>query len=954
MDEHAISFGPYRLLESQRLLLEGDQPVRLGSRAFDILAALVERAGEVVGKDQLIARAWPQTFVEEANLKIQMSALRRALGDGQGGNRYVITVPGRGYNFVAPVRREKTLPASPAPLVPSTTPNNLPFALTRMIGRDDEVAALVARLSRERLLTVLGVGGIGKTTVALAVAERMIASCEHGVWLVDLAPLGDPRLVPSTVATVLGLEMRTEDPLGALVAAVRDKRMLLLLDNCEHVIDAAAGLATALLSGAPGVSILATSREPLGVAGEREYHLGPLGGPQPSPRLTAVEAATYPAVRLFVERAAAILEDFTLTDANAVLIGEICRRLDGLPLAIEFAAPRIEVLGIEGLAARLDDSLPLLGMRRRNATPRHQTMQAVIDWSYRLLSEDEQRFFRALGVFSGGFTIEAATAVAMVATKAGIDTLDRLAGLVTKSLVAADVSGTRPRFRLLDTTRACALAKLDESGERERIARCHAEYYRDLFEHAEREVPARPPGEWPDDRAVEIDNLRAAHIWAFGPGGNSATAVGLATAAAPLWLEMSLLSECREWMEAAIARLDDAAAVGTRQEMVLQTTLGYMLMYTQGTTTRARAVLTRACELAESYQSINHQLRILPGLALFCLRFEDFHGALALARRAESIATGSEDAVAISTMNCILALTLFFLGEYAEAFTCARRARDGITTVVRQAQVARSGMDYSIFARCIEAQVLWMQGSIDQATEMAGDVLANARAGGHPASLCQAIAWCGCRIPLRLGDVETVEQSIAQLKDVSERNGLGSYYSMALGFEGQLRGRQGDAAAAVRLLRAGLDGLRNAEYENIHTGFLSMLAGVLVEAGNVTEGLATVDETLRRIESTHAFWLMPEALRVKGEAMLLSGEVDRAGAEKCFARSLDIARRQGALWLELRAATSLARLLREQGRSTDAIGCIQPVYERFTEGFGTADLIAAKQLLDGLHVTSHQ
>jgi DNA-binding winged helix-turn-helix (wHTH) protein len=294
MDGHPISFGPYRLLAAQRLLLEGDRPVRLGSRAFDILAALVERAGEVVGKEQLIARAWPQTFVEEANLEIQVSALRRALGDGHGGNRYVITVPGRGYNFVAPVRREETLRAASAPPAPSTTPHNLPFAVTRMIGRDDAVAALVTRLSRERLVTVVGTGGIGKTTVALAVAERMIASYEHGVWLVDLAPLGDPRLVPSAVATVLGLEIRADDLLSGLVTRLRDKRMLLLLDNCEHVIEAVASLAAALLSRASGVNILATSREPLGVTGESEYHLEPLGLPRASSRLTAAEAATFP------------------------------------------------------------------------------------------------------------------------------------------------------------------------------------------------------------------------------------------------------------------------------------------------------------------------------------------------------------------------------------------------------------------------------------------------------------------------------------------------------------------------------------------------------------------------------------------------------------------------------------------------------------------------------------
>src|ERR1700741_2894180 len=265
MHGHTASFGPFRLLAGQRLLLEGDKPVRLGSRAFDILAALIERSGEVVGKEELTSRAWPQTFVEESNLKIQVSALRRALGDGQGGNRYVITVPGRGYNFVAPVRREEALLATPALPVPATTPHNLPFAVTRMIGRDDAVAALVTRLSRQRLVTIVGAGGIGKTTVALAVVERVMASYENGVWLVDLAPLSDPRLVPSALATVLGLEIRAEDPLPGLVAFLRDKRMLLLLDNCEHVIEAVAGLAEALLGGAPGVSILATSRERLGV-----------------------------------------------------------------------------------------------------------------------------------------------------------------------------------------------------------------------------------------------------------------------------------------------------------------------------------------------------------------------------------------------------------------------------------------------------------------------------------------------------------------------------------------------------------------------------------------------------------------------------------------------------------------------------------------------------------------
>src|SRR5207302_3778569 len=289
--------------------------------------------------------------------------------DGQGGRRYIATIPGRGYNFVAPVRFEKPAEASRAATIASATAHNLPLAVTRMIGREEAVASLVSRLSRERLLTIVGAGGIGKTTVALAVAERMIADYEHGVGLADLSPLGDPRLVPSAVATVLGLEVRTDNPLPGLVAGLRDKRMLLLLDNCEHVIDAAASLAAAVLSGVPRVNILATSREPLGVAGEREHHLGPLGNPPTSFGLTAAEAAAFPSVQLFVERVTAIIEDFALTDTNAPPVVEICRRLDGLPLAIEFAAPRVEVLGVEGLAAGLDHSLPLLRARRRTAMP---------------------------------------------------------------------------------------------------------------------------------------------------------------------------------------------------------------------------------------------------------------------------------------------------------------------------------------------------------------------------------------------------------------------------------------------------------------------------------------------------------------------------------------------------------------------------------------------------------
>src|SRR5208283_334236 len=471
-DERAVSFGPFRLLPAQRLLLEGDKPVRLGSRALDMLIALVEHPGEVVGRDELMARVWPNTHVDEGNLKFQISALRRTLG---GGNRYLLNVPGRGYSFVAPVARaEEAGTAAPEP-AETETAHNLPALLTRLIGRGDTITRLADQLLRQRLLTIVGAGGIGKTSVALAVAEQLIPAYEHGVWLIDLAPLADPRLVPSALADAIGLEIRAENPLPGLVASFRDKKMLLVLDNCEHVIDAAAALAVGVLAGAPGVQVIATSREPLRIEGEHVHRLSPLASPPASARLTAVEALGFPAVQLFVERAGAALDEFELTDADAPIVADICSKLDGIALAIELAAARVNTFGVRGVAAHLDDRFQLLTRGRRTALPRHRTLRATLDWSYELLPEPERVVLRRLAIFAGGFTEEAARAVAASAEIAASEVVESLANLVTKSLVSVDVGGVMVRYRLPETIRAYALQRLIESGEREQIARRHAE-----------------------------------------------------------------------------------------------------------------------------------------------------------------------------------------------------------------------------------------------------------------------------------------------------------------------------------------------------------------------------------------------------------------------------------------------------------------------------------------------
>ncbi|HUB47280.1 MAG TPA: winged helix-turn-helix domain-containing protein [Acetobacteraceae bacterium] len=946
MDGCAILFGQYRLLAGQRLLLDGDKPVRLGSRAFDVLLALIERAGEVVSKGDLIARVWPTTVVEDGNLKIQVSALRRALGDGQDDNRYVITVPGRGYNFVAPIHKEELPRATPSPTMPPTVAHNLPFATTRMIGREEFVTMLVTQLSHQRLLTIVGPGGIGKTTVGLAVAERVIDTYEQDVRVVDLAPLCDPRLVPSAVATVLGLAIHTEDPLPALVAALKDNRMLLMLDNCEHVVDAAAGLVAAVLSAAPNVTFLATSREPLSVPGERLHRLGPLNSPEPLPTLTAAEAAAFPAVQLFVERVGAIVEDFALTDANAPLVAAICRKLDGLPLAIEFAAPRVEVLGVDGLAAGLDNSSWVLGTQRRAAMPRHRTMHAVLDWSYSSLSRDEQRFLRALGVFAGCFTGEAAMTVAIDEATSKADAIDRLADLVTKSLVAAECSGVKPRFRLLETTRAYVLEKLDESNERQPIAQRHAEFYRILFERAESEAAVRRADEWLVDYALEIDNLRVALDWAFSPTGNRSVGVALTAQAFPLWMRLSLLEECSSRAKRALGAFETGEPPNLRNQMRLQTALG-------GSTSNAfemGAAFTKALEIAESLGDIEYQLRALRGLYFYHAGNSRYRVALPLAQTFHRLADNGSSPSDRLFGERMMGTARHFIGDQAGARRHLEQVLSGYLPsgqaqdIVRFQDIIRFGTDLRVSAHVFVARVLWLQGLPDQAVRSAELSVKEAQATGHAPSLCYALTLAACQVALWVGDLAAADRHARMLSGCARRYNLPFWSELGAKLESIVALAGDNFNAGPPLPPLGFDVIAPRNFN-----FLILLGEwtrAVAHAGLIAEAIRLVD---RGIELSETDWLTPELFRIKGELLLSQKTPDAAEtAEHLFRQAQDGARQQEILSWELRAATSLAQLLSNQGHPADASAILLPVYNRFTEGFGTADLVAAKRLLDEL------
>src|SRR6202166_824983 len=469
-----LRFGPFELSIGERILWRDGQVLPLGDRALDILIYLAEHPGEVIAKKELIDHVWPDVTVEEGSLRVHVAAIRKALADGQFGNRYIANIKGRGYSFVGSV----------VSLGGGTESRNakfrhqgrLPVRPIMMIGRETVVSEVSDKLRKERFVTLLGPGGIGKTTIALAVGRAAAEEFGGEVYFVELESLTDPRHVAGAVATSLGLALKSKDPGLELIDLVGSRKLLIILDSCEHVIEAVASLAEQLYQQTEQVYLLTTSRESLKVEGEHCYRVLPLDCPPDGSEQTANAVLQYPSVQLFVRRVAARAGSVVLTDEEAPLVAEICRKLDGIPLAIELAAGQVAALGLKNTAARLMSRPELLKLSHRTAVPRHRTLKATLDWSYDLLSDAERIVFRRIAPFVGHFSLDGARYVAGELGACTGEIFDAIAGLVEKSLIATRIDETQAQYRLLDTTRAYALEKLEEHAEVDVVFRRHAEY----------------------------------------------------------------------------------------------------------------------------------------------------------------------------------------------------------------------------------------------------------------------------------------------------------------------------------------------------------------------------------------------------------------------------------------------------------------------------------------------
>ncbi|HEY0799909.1 MAG TPA: hypothetical protein VGD54_03635, partial [Steroidobacteraceae bacterium] len=690
-------------------------------------------------------------------------------------------------------------------------------------------------------------------------------------------------------------------------------------------------LAEKLLRGAPRVHVIATSRESLRATGEWVLRLGPLELPLPGAVLTAAEAFGFSGIQLFAERATASLDTFELSDADVPTVADICRRLDGLPLAIELAAARVDLFGIRGLAARLDDRLGLLTRGRRTAVPRHQTLRATLDWSYEILPRVEQMALRRLAVFAGAFDTRSAKAVIADDEVHEAAVLDVLADLAAKSLLAVHLAGEQVLYRLLETSRAYALEQLEDSHESAAIKRRHAQlccgWGKDDLDREPQSL-----GEWSAGNRHRIDDVRAALDWCASPEGDPMLGVNLTAASAPIWFQNPFLNEYRGRLERALQTLKASPNSDAALELQLNAALGDATLQTMGRSPSVTAAFNRTLELAERLGSTVHQRRALWGLWAAGIGASDYRSALGVVEAFCLSADSSGDPGALLAADRMMAIAHHLLGNHSIARHHAERALLRPATAVAPSSDYHFQFDHRIAVRATLGSILWIQGFPDQAIRVSRENLECAQSTGHSWSLCYALT-CICSVVLWTGDLPEAKRLIAMLLDHSSQHSLAYWQFWGRCLEGGLAQKKGELGVARTALRDPL-------CSPLHQESLATWR----------EELAT-QAAIARAENGLAGWCAAELLRVKAETLLREGDGNTAVAEGLLQRSLDTAREQGALSWELRTATSLAHLWQGQRRVREARDLLASVRARFSEGFETADLVNAKILLEDLAVS---
>jgi predicted ATPase/DNA-binding winged helix-turn-helix (wHTH) protein len=902
-----LRFGPFELSVGERILRRDGVVLPLGGRALDILLYLVERPGVVIAKQELMDHVWSDVTVEEGSLRVHVAAIRKALGDGQFGNRCIANIKGRGYSFVGTV----------VPLTGNTESRNdrsrqrdrLPARLLMMIGRETVVSDVSDKLRNERFVTLLGPGGIGKTTIALAVGRAIAEKFGGEVHFVDLECLTDPRHVAGTVATSLGVALKSKDPCLELVNLVRSRKLLIILDSCEHVIEAVASLAEQLYRQVEEIHVLTTSRESLNVEGEHCYRVPPLDCPPDGSEQTANAVLRYPSVQLFMRRVAARAGSVVLTDEEAPFVAEICRKLDGIPLAIELAAGQVAALGIKNTVARLMSRPELLRLSHRTAVPRHRTLKATMDWSYDLLSDAERIVFRRIAPFAGYFTLESARHVAGEFGKETGEIFDAIAGLVDKSLLTTRTDDTQAQYRLLDTTRAYALEKLEEHREFDPISLRHAEYVIQQLESKKEMLSAQPRAERVAAYSSQLSNVRSALEWSFGSHGNDEVATRLAAASTQLFIELALLTEWQAWAEQAIARLAD-------QHM-------------------------------NSRQDLARELRLLSGLFLYSSWTTDIYRALDIAGRSQKVALKIQDPDDMALAETMLGAANHLAGNHLVA------QRHFEASLRHSASGSRLRAGHYLFhhptlSLAGMARSLLYRGLLDQSLDYARLAIEEGKKSGSPTTLCRSLILI-LPVYLALEDWQRSDQYLTQLSDLSAAHALKPLHAIAIGMRGRWLFLQDNVRDGVPLLKRASEELEAQRHEMLNMDFVSDLGAGLAACGLHEEALTLVADALDVQNRGGKFLFAPALMRVKGLILASRSHEDYPEAETSFLSAIGCAKRQSAGLFELKAAMDLAELLLKQRRVPEAYKYLSAVLDRIPAGIVSPDQKRALQIVNRMH-----
>lgn len=929
----AFLFGPFCLDPGTRTLTQAGSQVPVGGRGFDILLALVKASGGVVTRKQLMAAAWPGRVVEESNVRVQVAHLRKALGCGQNGMRYIASVAGRGYCFVGEVGRNVTRAAMHAPERVGSQESHaaraplphVPTPLARAIGREESTSELVALVSQHRLVSVIGAGGSGKTTLAV-LAAHAIDAFGDAIYFVDLSLTDGDELVLEAIAAAIAFRPSGSVTVPGLAEFLGERKALLLLDNCEHVIASVAALCTQLRMQTPAVSILCTSREAIRVAGEHVYLLRPLASPPNTGKLTALQSAAWPAVRLFVERATEGGAVDVLRDRSAPTIAAICRRLDGNPLAIELVASRVGTYGVLGVSELLASQSVLRWTGRRDALPRHQTVEAMLDWTCQLLPPHARLVLLRLSVFSGHFSMEAAIQIV------GDERLDSLhagaaiADLVERSLVSAQVRGGRTHLRLLDTTRSYAAARFAAEPDRDAVSRRHAAYYMDELRRRGTGFAAHP-AERPRDYHDDLGNARTALDWCFGETGDVTLAVEMSALAAPVLLHCRLLNECERCCVRALDQMPEALRSGRAELALLEA-----LAITHGLMARfgddVDAVLQRALDLGPALGEHRVTMHLWAARYVNLLGLARFNESLRLAEKYALLAESEGSATDVIIAGWMVGTSLHLLGSHLAAeqsFTASRSL---------QAQSGMRALQYfegkvKIMSHISMARTKWVLGLPKQALQRAMATIDEARL--QRDTLFGCVQMC---LPIYLlNDLDaTAEALITEVQQVSSEFRIGSRpynIEMAKGLLFQHRGELVDAEVQMR---KSLPGLKVAF---LRFDALQTTAEVLLANGKAPEALTLIDEAILLSEDTGAAFSLPDLLRTKAEVLMALPGTPPEQAPRLLRTAMEHAVEQGMLGWQVRIALTIARDQAAKGRREEARRLLQEVCSRFTEGFDT-------------------